>query len=161
MSADPHRDWRIIRLGAADVAVMKRVLRVFGEAFDEMSVYQDAVPSECYLQNLLGSDTFFAIAALRDDTAIGGLAGYVLRKFEQERTEFYIYDLAVAEAFRRRGIATALIDALRHIAAADGAYSIFVQADVGDDPAIALYESLGKRESVLHFDIEAARPNMD
>jgi aminoglycoside 3-N-acetyltransferase I len=30
---------------------------------------------------------------------------------------------------------------------------IFVQADHGDDPAIALYERLGVREEVLHFDI--------
>jgi hypothetical protein len=30
---------------------------------------------------------------------------------------------------------------------------IFVQADIGDDPAIALYTKLGVREDVLHFDI--------
>jgi aminoglycoside 3-N-acetyltransferase I len=30
---------------------------------------------------------------------------------------------------------------------------IFVQADVGDEPAIALYSRLGIREDVLHFDI--------
>jgi aminoglycoside 3-N-acetyltransferase I len=29
-----------------------------------------------------------------------------------------------------------------------------VQADYGDDPAIALYTKLGRREDVLHFDIE-------
>ena len=28
-----------------------------------------------------------------------------------------------------------------------------VQADHGDDPAIALYTSLGAREEALHFDI--------
>jgi len=46
-----------------------------------------------------------------------------------------------------------LIEELRHIAAARGAYLIFVQADYGDDPAIALYTKLGKREDVMHFDI--------
>jgi aminoglycoside 3-N-acetyltransferase I len=30
---------------------------------------------------------------------------------------------------------------------------IFVQADYGDDPAIALYTKLGSREDVIHFDI--------
>jgi hypothetical protein len=30
---------------------------------------------------------------------------------------------------------------------------MFVQADVGDEPAIQLYTSLGRREEVLHFDI--------
>ena len=30
---------------------------------------------------------------------------------------------------------------------------IYVQADYGDDPAIALYDKLGTREDVMHFDI--------
>jgi aminoglycoside 3-N-acetyltransferase I len=30
---------------------------------------------------------------------------------------------------------------------------IYVQADYGDDPAIALYTKLGAREDVMHFDI--------
>jgi aminoglycoside 3-N-acetyltransferase I len=39
---------------------------------------------------------------------------------------------------------------------------IFVQADMGieDQPAIALYSKLGKREEVLHFDI-AVEARMD
>ena len=56
-------------------------------------------------------------------------------------------------AWRRRGIATALIRHLQDLAAQRGAWVIFVQADHGDDPAIRLYESLGTREEVLHFDI--------
>lgn len=34
-----------------------------------------------------------------------------------------------------------------------GAYVIFVQADRGDEPAIALYTKLGVCTEVLHFDI--------
>ena len=74
-------------------------------------------------------------------------------KFEQERSEFYIYDLAVREDQRRRGVATSLIVELRQLAAAAGAEVVFVQADHGDDAAIALYAGLGRREEVLHFDI--------
>ena len=33
------------------------------------------------------------------------------------------------------------------------AWVVYVQADYGDDPAIALYDNLGVREAVLHFDI--------
>jgi aminoglycoside 3-N-acetyltransferase I len=50
-------------------------------------------------------------------------------------------------------VATAVIGRLQAIAAERGASVIYVQADHGDDPAIALYESLGEREEVLHFDI--------
>lgn len=42
---------------------------------------------------------------------------------------------------------------LQRIAADRGAYVIYVQADHGDDPAIALYTKLGAREDVMHFDI--------
>ncbi len=46
-----------------------------------------------------------------------------------------------------------MIEALKAIAAARGTYVIFVQADPGDAPAIALYTKVGTREDVLHFDI--------
>ena len=42
---------------------------------------------------------------------------------------------------------------LQQIAKERGAYVIYVQADTVDGPAIALYESLGRREDVHHFDI--------
>jgi aminoglycoside 3-N-acetyltransferase I len=81
----------------------------------------------------------------------------VLEKFEQARSEIYIYDLAVALPYRRQGIATALIEALKEIARQRGTYVIFVQADPPDDAAVALYTKLGTREEVLHFDIEVQR----
>ena len=84
---------------------------------------------------------------------VGGLAAYVLDKFERDRREIYIYDLAVARPHRRRGIATALIKRLIDIARERHAYVIFVQADRGDEPAIKLYESMGTREDVHHFDV--------
>ena len=132
---------------------MQALLATFGEAFGDLKAYRDRPPSRRYLGRLLGSDTFIALAALKGKAVVGGIAAYELRKFEQERSEIYIYDLAVAAAHRRQGIATALIRELKKLAAARGAYVIFVQADLGDDAAIALYGKLGTREDVLHFDI--------
>ena len=149
----PVPAFRIDQLSPDDLDSMHGLLDLFGEAFDEADTYGRARPDAGYLRRLLGSDTFIALAAVADGRVVGGLAAYELRKFEQARSEVYIYDLAVAEACRRRGIATALIERLKEVAAARGAYVIFVQADYGDDPAIALYEKLGIREEVLHFDI--------
>jgi aminoglycoside 3-N-acetyltransferase I len=133
---------------------MEAVLDLFESAFEDSENYSSARPSPGYLRRLLAGETFVCLAALDGNAVVGALAGYELQKFEQERSEFYIYDLAVAEAARRRGIATALIEALKPIAASRGAQVIFVQADHGDDPAIALYTKLGRREDVLHFDIK-------
>lgn len=149
----PSTPFSICLLAPTDVALMEAMLTTFGEVFDEVETYSGARPSSAYLERLLGSDYFIALAALKGDEVVGGIAAYELRKFEQERSEIYIYDLAVAAAYRRQGIATALILELKKIAATRGAYVIFVQADLGDAPAIALYSKLGRREDVLHFDI--------
>lgn len=143
----------IQQLSANDLALMDGLLAIFGEAFDEVDTYSSSRPSDAYLKHLLSSDYFIALAALKNGSVVGGLAAYELQKFEQERSEIYIYDLAVAAEHRREGIATALILELKKIAVARVAYVIFVQADIGDDPAIALYTKLGVREDMLHFDI--------
>jgi aminoglycoside 3-N-acetyltransferase I len=145
----------IHQLTSGDIPLMDALLAMFGEAFGEVDTYTAKRPGDAYLRRLLGGDTFIALAALKDGEVAGGLAAYELRKFEQERSEIYIYDLAVAAAHRRQGIATALIEELRKVAAARGAWVIFVQADTSaeDEPAIALYTKLGVREDVLHFDI--------
>ena len=46
-----------------------------------------------------------------------------------------------------------MIAELARVGAERGAYVMFVQADHGDEAAIALYTKLGIREDVLHFDI--------
>jgi aminoglycoside 3-N-acetyltransferase I len=147
--------FRIHQIGPADLEMMEALRTMFGDAFDDAENYPAHPPSEHYVRRLLASETFIALAALKDHTVVGGLVAYELHKFEQERSEIYIYDLAVREEHRREGIATALIEDLQSIAAARGAWVIFVQADTGveDQPAIALYTKLGTREDVLHFDI--------
>ena len=147
-------DTRIAVLTPRDFPTLRRMLNLFGREFEDAPAYSTRQPDDLYLARLLGSDTFIAIAALQGEQVVGGLAGYVLPKFEQPRSEFYIYDLAVASTHRRQGIATAMIQELRRLAAARGIYIIYVQADYGDEPAVALYTKLGKREDVMHFDIE-------
>jgi aminoglycoside 3-N-acetyltransferase I len=141
-------------LGPEDLVAMRAMLRMFGTAFGEVETYTARPPRRPYLARVLRDPTFIALVALKDDEVVGGIAAYELRKFEQERSEIYIYDLAVAAPHRRHGVATALIRALRKLAARRGAYVMFVQADHGDAPAIALYSKLGRREDVLHFDID-------
>lgn len=102
----------IRQLSANDLALMESLLTTFGEAFNEVDTYSSSRPSKVYLNRLLGSDYFIALAALKNGSVVGGIAAYELQKFEQERSEIYIYDLAVAAAHRREGIATALIQEL-------------------------------------------------
>ena len=102
-------------LTASDVPLLNGLLRTFGEAFTDVDTYTANPPSEGYLRRV-GGDSFIALAALKRGVVVGGIAAYELKKFEQERSEIYIYDLAVASEHRREGIATALIEKLKEIA---------------------------------------------
>ena len=140
------------RLGAGDVEAMHAANRLFAEVFGEEG-YHGPPPGDDYLRKLLADDKFIVLVARIEGEMVGALAGYELVKFEAERSEIYIYDLAVREEYRRCGVATALIEALKPIARERGAWVIYVQADPPDAPAVALYDKLGTRENVYHFDI--------
>jgi len=150
---------RVLHLTRTDVPHLRALNALFGEAFADHATYGAQPPDDAYVAGLLAKENVIALVALQAETVVGGLVAYQLEKLEQARSEIYIYDLAVAEAHRRRGIATALIERLREIAAERGAWVIYVQADYGDEPAIALYEKLGIREDVMHFDIDVPRNN--
>ena len=143
----------IRRLGATDVALARALNAVFAEAFHDPATYAGAPPDEAYLAGLLAKEHVTVLVALAGAAVVGGLVAYELDKLERRRSEIYVYDLAVDAAWRRRGVATALIGELRIIAARRGAWVIYIQADPGDDPAVSLYDKLGSREEVLHFDI--------
>ena len=121
--------FEVRRLGPGDIAEMRAINALFAEAFDDLESYRLAPPDDSYLARQLAKKSVIVLGAFDGPAAVGGLVGYVLDKLEQERSEIYIYDLAVAEEHRRRGVATTLIEALQPIAEAIGAWVIYVQAD--------------------------------
>lgn len=156
MTARPR--FEILTLAAGDVPQLEDLLDVFGSAFGEPDTYGSARPDQAYLESLLASEHFIAVVALADAEVIGGLAAYVLPKFEQARCEIFVYDLAVAEAHRRRGVATALLRRVQRIASERGAWTVFIQAERDDAPAVSLYSKLGTREEALHFELPVPPP---
>lgn len=146
------------RLGPGDADVIRAMNAMFGEAFAEPRTYGAGWPEEDWIERLLAFPHVVAMVAEADGTVVGGLVAYVLPKFEQRRSEIYVYDLAVAASHRRQGIATALLKALAPVADAEQAHAVFVQADSMDAAAIALYDRLGRREEVLHFDLDLRDP---
>jgi aminoglycoside 3-N-acetyltransferase I len=140
-------------LAATDLALMRDLNRLFSRAFEDEEHYASAPPADSYLLTWLSQQHHIALVALQGNHVVGGITAYLLQKSEQARAEVYLYDLAVDATVRRRGIATALIRFLQEVARARGAGVVFVQADITDPAAIALYDKLGTRESVLHFDL--------
>lgn len=89
-------------------------------------------------------------ALVGDDLA--GILHYVLHPTTGNlRDVCYMQDLYVAQNFRRRGIARALVEALAQRGKQEGWARIYWLAEPGNAPAQALYRSLGlKLDFSLH-----------
>jgi aminoglycoside 3-N-acetyltransferase I len=118
-----------------------QLIDLFGEVFDDSQNYHSNRPTKEYLERFLADGAHIVLAAIMDGRVVGGLVAYVITKFEMERKEVFIYDLAVSGNYQRRGVGRSLMDKLKIVARDKGAYVIFVQADEGDE-AIKFYESL-------------------
>ena len=89
-----NRVTQIKRLGPDGVESMEAANRLFAEVFGE-EAYHGPPPSREHLIRLLSDEKFIALTAWAGDEMTGALAAYELVKFEAERSEIYIYDLAV------------------------------------------------------------------
>jgi aminoglycoside 3-N-acetyltransferase I len=72
------KSFNVRALGAGDIAALRAMLSMFGKAFDDVETYSARQPVDSYLENLLSSDTFVALAASSGCKVIGGFAAYVL-----------------------------------------------------------------------------------
>lgn len=143
------------QLQSSDLNLFKDLISLFGDVFKDYSSYQEARPDDKYLKEFLSNPTHFILATIQNNSVVGGLVGYELKKFERKRSEIYIYDLAVSPSHQRQGVATNLINQLKVTAKKRGIATIFLQADKIDQPALAFYRSLcSKEEETYNFDFE-------
>lgn len=71
----------------------------------------------------------------------GTIAGYVGSQSVLDGAD--MMNLAVAPAYRRKGIAQALVNALAEHLQGNGVIALLLEVRVSNEPAIALYEKMG------------------
>ncbi len=127
------------RLTSSDVEEAGQLFTVMSRIFSE----DCNTLSPAYLRQLLGRSEFLAIAAFRGTEIVGGLTAHILPMTRTEAREVFLYDLAVLEERRRKGVGRLLVETLREEASALGIGEIFVAADNGDLHALEFYRRLG------------------
>lgn len=130
---------RVERLGPDDVDQARETFTLMATVFDETN----EPLSDAYIMALLRRPEFWAIAAVRNDTVIGGLTAHTLMMTNSPCSEVFIFDLAVDPRSQREGVGRRLVDVLCKQTAEAGIDTVFVPADNDDGHALDFYRSLG------------------
>ncbi|MGY6647578.1 GNAT family N-acetyltransferase [Wenyingzhuangia sp. IMCC45574] len=127
------------------------LVKLMNEVFEE----PNKVATERHLKKLLNKTDFYAFVAIKENKVVGGLTAYELEKYNTDKSELYIYDIAVKVEFQNQGVGKKLINHLKDYSKNNGIETIFVEAHSGDEQAVKFYEStFGKSEKVAHFNFE-------
>ncbi len=142
---------KISRIWKNDIERLIELVRLLNEVFEE----PDKVASERQLTKLLNMPSFHAIVAIKEDKVVGGLTAYELESYYTDKSELYIYDIAVKTELHNQGIGKKLINYLKDYSTKNEIKGIFVEAHSEDEQAVKFYESIfGKSEKVDHFNFE-------
>jgi aminoglycoside 3-N-acetyltransferase I len=143
----PVIELRVRHLEAGDRDLARALFAMMADVFEE----GQGPLGDGYLDELLGRDAFWALAALDGDAVVGGLTAHVLPMTRAEASEIFIYDVAVRVDRQRRGVGRVLIESLRREAAAAGIDMLFVPAADEDIHALDFYRALGGVPSPVTF----------
>lgn len=114
--------------------------------FDRIAddVFDDAIDPDL-LARYLAAPTMHIVVARDDDEIVGFCSGLV--HFHPDKPEdFFINELGVAPPWRRRGIATRLIEATCDLARSLGCRSAWVVSEPTEE-ALGFYRSLGVEQT--------------
>ncbi|MCU1395413.1 MAG: GCN5-related protein N-acetyltransferase [Ilumatobacteraceae bacterium] len=106
----------------------------------------DHPPTVAWTDTFIASPIHHLLLAFDDDASPGVAVGFVSgveTTHPDKGTEMFLYELAVAEPHRRRGIATALVDALGAVAREHGCYGMWVATEPDNAAALATYAGAG------------------
>ncbi len=140
-------------LARDDISDFRQMNQLFGDVFEMPDDYHNTPPSDAYVRQLLSNGQFIGVVAIENDAVIGAAACFLNHKFEQERAELHVYDLAVANAHQKRGIGTAILHEIRHLAHDRGAWTVTIASEPEDEVPTKLYGKLGELTEACWFDL--------
>ena len=133
---EPGKSIAYRRLTSEDALVAARVIAEIKQGFDS----SDAERAVRRLQIWLAQSDHILLAALDGDRPAGFALGYLLDRVDGHARMLFFYEIEVLKTYRRRGIGTELVEAMKEIARISRVAKMWVQTDPTNVAARALYE---------------------
>ena len=93
------------------------------------------------LKDFIENENNYLLLAYESSEIVGMLIAYKLQKIDIRKIELLLYEIEVKRDFRKKGIATQLIEHLKEIGRKEGAHEIWVLMDIENKDATQLYDS--------------------
>ena len=123
---------RIVRLETGDEDVVLAGAGLF-----------DKPPTASWTEKFLSSEGHHLLVAFGEDrTPIGFVSG-VETTHPDKGTEMFLYELSVDPDHRKRGVGTALVEALADLSQRNGCYGMWVATETDNVAALATYRAAG------------------
>jgi len=103
----------------------------------------DRPPQRQAVRDFLGREGHHLLIAYLEGEAAGFALAHELPRLDGPGIKLLLYEIGTAPRFRRRGVARALVEALRDLARGREAISMFAITEEGNRAAMALYASTG------------------
>jgi len=143
----------IRRLQRGDADCFGQLTELFSRVFDERQERVDARQ----LNKLLSKSSFYALVVHQNDRLVGGLTAYEIESYQKERSELFVYDIAILEEYRQRGIGRKLMGYLVNERLDTRIDSLFVTVHAKDPEALEFYRTvMGAGEATFNFSIKLA-----
>lgn len=143
-------DMDIKQLSSSDLSDFIALLRIFEVEFEWVNY---KIPANDYLQQLLSSDNFLVFVVKSEGKLVGGLSAHILPSYEVDKSAAYIYDVAIAKAYQRKGFGAFLLAHFKDYCKQRGFFEMFVQADAADTHAINFYKktNISSEMQAVHY----------
>ena len=95
------------------------------------------------MERFLSNPANYLIVAEDGRKLVGFLLGYALDRLKENSHKMFIYEIEVAEVYRRKGIGTGLISQILEIVKRMNMMNAFVITNYSNEGAVEFYKSTG------------------
>lgn len=141
-----------------EVLIIRLTTDEWEKAQASITLFWDTAPSQETIFKFLSNSQNILLSAELDNSLVGQLIGYILERWDKDEPMLFLYSIDVAEAYQRKGVGTALIEAAKKLGRIQGCSEAFVFTNASNVAAMQLYQSTGGKRSnpddVVMFDYD-------